>query len=126
MSNYEGEKAMDKIKVVLVKNGFADIIEIENSGEAIRKILGGYMEVVPVKEYGDKTLLVVCDEEGKLKNKYFNFPLSYDDKVYDVVVGDALLIMSMEGEFVGNDKDAQDALKWYEDNVESGVYLITF
>ena len=106
---------MDRIKCVLVKNTEAEIIEIDNNGDEIRKIIGGYMETVPVKEYGDKTLLVVCDEEGKLKSKYYNFPLLYKHKVYDVVAGDALLIMCMDGEFVGNQKDAEDAMQWYLD-----------
>ena len=110
---------MDRIKCVLVSMGEPEIIEIENSGDAIREKLGGYMEVVPVAEYGDKTLLVVCDEEGKLKRKYANFPLVYDGKAYDIIAGDALLIMAMDEDFVGNDKDASDALKWYNENAKN-------
>lgn len=56
------------MKVLAFKIGSTEkrgeVIEIENKLEAMQKFLGGYIETITMPN----GLLVVCDEEGKLKN----------------------------------------------------------
>lgn len=42
-----------------------EVIDIENDGDAIRAELGGYMESFTLAE----DLVILCDEEGRLKGK---------------------------------------------------------
>ena len=57
------------MKVLMLKpNEKAKVTEIENELSAMQKIVGGYIETYPL----DKNTVVICDEEGKLKNKAFN------------------------------------------------------
>ena len=107
---------MDKIKVVLIKVGSKPkIIEIENQLEEFQRLVGGYIECVPVQEYEDgRELVLVGDEEGKLKNKPINFPLVYNGALYDFMVGDVLACMSMDGEFVGSQQDVDDIMEYLE------------
>lgn len=104
---------MDKIKVVyLAQFCEPEVREIPNEGDAFRELIGGYMELVPLKEYEDgRQLLVVCDEEGKLKGKNPNFPLIYNGALYDWACGDVVLTMGYGEEFVGADSDIADIQK---------------
>ena len=60
----------EKIHVLRRRPGAAayELIEIENTLEAFQREVGGYIEVHPFNGDG---LVVVCDEEGKLKRKRF-------------------------------------------------------
>lgn len=60
----------DKIHVLRRKPGAAayEQIVIENTLESFQEQVGGYIEVHPFNGDG---LVVVCDEEGKLKRKGF-------------------------------------------------------
>lgn len=110
----KGAKTMDKIKVVyLAQFSAPEVREIPNEGDAFRELIGGYMELVPIKEYADgRQLLVVCDEEGKLKGKFPNFPLIYNGVLYDWACGDVVLTMGYGEEFVGADSDIKDIMEY--------------
>lgn len=56
-----------KIKVFKVGYTGNQILEIENELEVFQKHVGGYIECVNFP--GSNGMLIVCDEEGKLKNK---------------------------------------------------------
>lgn len=59
------------------------VIEIENTLQAMQKAVGGYIQVVSV----GAGVVMICDEEGKLKNKPLNFGTQND-----VIVGDVLFL----------------------------------
>lgn len=46
-----------------------DVVTIENIGEKIREIIGGWMETVRIAD----DILLIVDEEGLLKRSPFNF-----------------------------------------------------
>lgn len=62
--------------------------------DELREFVGGYIEIVPLKN--EKQILVV-NEEGKLNGLPVNalatnaLALSYQPRITDVIVGDALL-----------------------------------
>ena len=67
------------------------VIEIENTLEAFQKVVGGYIEVLSV----GNSILLICNEEGKLNGLEPNFSIGYD-----VIVGNALFVKEGEdGEF---------------------------
>lgn len=76
---------MPKTLKVIVKSPsdvYGRYEEIENSLEAMQKVVGGYIETIPVS---GKTILV-CNEEGKLKGLEPNLPY-----YGDVIVGTVFL-----------------------------------
>ena len=60
------------IKVIRKAPGkLPEMLDVENSLEALQKEVGGYIEAVTIAE--DMTIL--CDEEGRLKGKQLNWAI---------------------------------------------------
>lgn len=57
-------------------------IRIENTLEALQEAVGGYIETVTVA----KNLVVICDEEGRLKGKPFCHHIFGVDFVGDIII----------------------------------------
>lgn len=72
---------------------------IENKLEEIQNQINGYIQVIPLKD----NLVMVVDEEGKIKNKQKNelatTIFQYYVNTEDYIVGHALLICTNEEEF---------------------------
>ena len=81
-------------------------IEIENSLEALQEQVGGYIEVLPLQP----GIVIVCNEEGKLKGLEPNRGITWNHKRYDVIYGDFLICQVEEPEFVTMPK--WTAAKW--------------
>ena len=60
---------MSKIKVI-IKEPFKVpyVSKIDNTLEALQKIVEGYIETVTVNQ----DMVIICDEEGLLKDNHFN------------------------------------------------------
>ena len=71
------------------------VIDIENTLEALQQTVGGYIEVLNLNE---KTVLI-CDEEGKLKDKPYNFDIDFD-----YIVGTAIFVNTTEEDFTDIDE----------------------
>lgn len=97
------------MKVVYKEVGKApQVKEIENTLEALQKAVGGYIEVIGMG--GD--ILMVCDEEGKLKNSPYNFKLGND-----FIVGNVLFVQSYGEDFTDiSDANAELVLKFFDKN----------
>lgn len=63
-------------------------VNISNTLEALQKNVGGHIECVKIL----KDVVVICDEEGKLKGKPFNCKISGYDFVGDI------LMVGLDGE----------------------------
>jgi hypothetical protein len=57
--------------------------EIENGLEALKELVGGYIEVVSMED----NILLICNEEGKMQGLPPNFSMGYD-----VIVGTAVFV----------------------------------
>ena len=65
----------EELKIVLKKVGEEpEVMNIENTLEAKQKLVDGWIEVVSVTE----DILLVCNEEGKLRHMEFNRDIGYD------------------------------------------------
>lgn len=54
--------------------------------KAMQEAVDGFIAVIP--HPGRKGLLIVCDEEGKMKNKVYNRPVLVDGHVTNFIFGD--------------------------------------
>ena len=68
----------------------AEVVEIENTLEALQKAVGGYIETLTLAPH----VCLVCDEEGKLKGKPVNFCIGGD-----FIAGTALFVGVKGDEF---------------------------
>lgn len=57
-------------------------VNVSNSLEALQKNVGGYIETVTVAE----DLVILCDEEGRLKNKPYNCTVCGIDFVGEILM----------------------------------------
>ena len=80
---------MKEINVLLKRVGDIPRAErIPNTLETLQKTVGGYIETFTLGE----NLVVICDEEGKLKNKAYNCEICGE-----IFVGD-IILAGVEGE----------------------------
>lgn len=88
---------MSKMNVVVVEpKKPAYVKEIDGSLESMNKIVGGYIEIVYIKD----NIILVCNEEGKLKGLPFNRIVN-DDRF----VGNFFVCKSKGEDMVGLSKD---------------------
>ena len=65
------------IKVIVKEpNKIAVLKEIENTLKSAQAIVGGYIEILTITH--DPKILLICNEEGKLKGLKPNFPFRGD------------------------------------------------
>lgn len=83
---------MEKTISVLIKEPGKDAYraEIDNTLESLQSEVGGHIEAVTIAD----GLVLICDEEGKLKNKPANFAFCGD-----VFVGIVILAGADEDDF---------------------------
>jgi hypothetical protein len=72
-----------KIKVIIKKpeDEFGRLVEVENELEVFQSIVGGYIETT-----GYKNLVIICNEEGKLRGLQPNVVLGRDMLVGTIIV----------------------------------------
>ena len=83
--------SMDKIKVIVKKPGepVGHMEEIDNTLKALQKIVGGFIETVPVAEGSDRIILIV-NEDGKLRLLPENFWMPIMG-TWDLIVGTVIV-----------------------------------
>lgn len=81
------------MKVIkLCADGVCSIKNIENTLEALQHEVGGYIETITLAS----DLVLICDEEGRLKGKKVNEPASIFKQD---MVGDVLIVSTDEDDF---------------------------
>jgi uncharacterized protein YuzE len=90
------------MKVLFKNPGEApEVREVENDLKPIQELVGGYIETVNL---GDD-ILIVCNEEGKIKGLPANF---YVEAIDDIIVGPAFFCRSDGYDFTDiTDNDAK-------------------
>ena len=73
--------------------------------EHLQKLVGGYIEVVPTKL--DDDIVMVVDEEGKLKGKEYNRVATEASSfgAFDPIVGSGVILQEVFGELMGVEAD---------------------
>lgn len=87
VDSFKKADAAEKISVLLVQPGkYPKMIEIEDSLEAMQKVVGGDIE-----EYMpfDDDIAIICNEEGKINGMPLNRTIYGEDKeMIDIIAGD--------------------------------------
>ena len=74
--------------------------------KTMQNVVGGFIEVIP---HPDKEeLLIVLDEEGKMKSKGYNRPLRFKGSVHDYIAGEFFICR----------KDGEDMVSLTEEDIE--------
>ena len=86
---------MEKIKVIIKRpdEKVGHVTWISNTLENLQRSVGGRIEVINTGAMG---VLIICDEEGKMKHYLHNFKMGVAP-FYDVVVG-TVVICGQDGE----------------------------
>ena len=77
-----------KMRVIIKRpdEQFGHVTNISNRLENLQKTVEGYIEVVPVKQSPDgKDIILICNEEGKLRGLPHNFYL-WDEEIVGTVI----------------------------------------
>ena len=81
---------MEKIKIIYKEVGKkAKELEVKNDLNELQKLVEGYIQVVPYKD-----VLLVCNEEGKIRGLKPNINLGYD-----IIVGNCFIVGEKGEEF---------------------------
>lgn len=105
-----------RIKVVYKKPGNKAItIEVLNELKEFQYLIEGYIEVIHIPELGKKEILIICNEEGKIKQFDNNI---YCDELNDILVGNLIAAScDDEGNFTSLDqKQIIQALNYFDHN----------
>lgn len=81
------------------------VITIANTLKELQKSVGGYIETVSF-DYDGRAYALICDEEGKLKGKDFNFYFGSDR-----IVGDVIFVRTVDSDFDSLDNSDIEKLK---------------
>lgn len=108
------------MKAVLVKVGKPhQILDVENELHALQRLVGGYIQVIPYNA-PENGILVICDEEGKLKKKKPNRVVVVKNHIVDCICGDFLLVGKGEEEFIDL---TPEQLKYIDRTISAGRLL---
>jgi hypothetical protein len=91
--------------LVIGENGAAEVKDIDTDGNALRELIGGWLEGVRA-QIAEGEWFAYCDEEGKLKQRPVNMPATVLARhlgwgMNDVLCGTVV--------FVAQGKDGEDA-----------------
>lgn len=74
-----------------------NVVDVKNELEDLQKLVGGYIQAVPLNE----KLLLVCDEDAKLKGKSVNAFVISSFGLAEEIAGNFFICGKDENEFVG-------------------------
>lgn len=80
--------AEGKVRVIIKRpdEEFGHVTNISPSLKNLQKTVGGYIECVTLGLYEWGNICIICDEEGRLKNKEYNCEVCGIDFVGDIIV----------------------------------------
>ena len=88
-----------KIRVIIKRpdEKYGHVCNISKSLENLQRTVDGYIEVVPVTNSADgKKIILICNEDGKIRNLETNFWL-WDEEIVGTVI-----ICGVEGDEFGD------------------------
>lgn len=77
----------------------------------LQNVVGGYIEALFCGYYNGQPVLMICDEEGKLKGSELNFWWVGVANV-DMIVGDVVFLKQDGEEFAGLEGDLESFRSW--------------
>lgn len=104
-------------QIIKIKpNGTVEKIDCENiTLDYLQSEVDGYIETLRIKGAPDRCLIMIIDEEGKLKNKPVNElarEIAYI-RFDDYIVGDVIIVKEQDDDFVPlTDDEADKFIDW--------------
>lgn len=104
-------------QIIKIKpNGMVEQIDCEDiTLDYLQSEVDGYIETVRIKDMPNRHLLMVIDEEGKLKDKPINDlagKIAYI-RFDDYIVGDVVIVKEQDDDFVPlTDDEANKFMNW--------------
>ena len=104
-------------QIIKIKpNGMVEQIDCEDiTLDYLQSEVDGYIETIRIKGGPDRRLLMVIDEEGKLKDKPINDlagKIAYI-RFDDYIVGDVVIVKEQDEDFVSlTDDEANEFMDW--------------
>ena len=98
---------------VLIKNVGENtkIADVENDLQSLQNLVGGYIEALPLT----KDVLLICNEEGKLKGLPVNFNIVINGKI-ESIVGNVFFVGKNDSDFDSLTNEQIVILQDYLDN----------
>jgi len=92
---------------VIVKepNKPCEIRKVKDSLDTYQEIVGGLIESVIIQGLSEHGIICYCNEEGKFKDFDINFLLTWENEIYDIIVGPVVFLRD-DGE--GGNKSLTD------------------
>lgn len=111
----KGIKSMGQI-IKIKPNGTVEKIDCDNiTLDYLQSEVDGYIETLRIKDAPDRCLIMIIDEEGKLKNKPVNElagEIAYI-RFDDYIVGDVIIVKEQDDDFVPlTDDEADKFIDW--------------
>ena len=106
-SSYD-EKNQEGYIIKIDTEGNLTALKTEVSLKVLQMLVGGYIETVSIS-VKNKSLIMILDEEGKLRHKRLNFTASKLIAPFDFAVGTAVILKSDGEELTGF--EAQEAFE---------------
>lgn len=111
----KGIKSMGQI-IKIRPNGTVEQIDCEDiTLDYLQSAVDGYIETLRIKDAPDRCLIMIIDEEGKLKNKPVNElagEIAYI-RFDDYIVGDAVIVKEQDDDFIPlTDDEANEFMDW--------------
>ena len=114
---------MSEYMVVIHTDREPEAIKAECTLEKLQELVDGYIEIVNVKVKGNR-LLMVIDEEGKLKDKPENDRATMLYRaLFDVIVGEAVIVAQDGEDLRGLTVSETDDVMEYFDPLHVGKWF---
>lgn len=90
--------------------------EIGNKLEDLQEVVNGYIQVIG-DPFGNANIVMIVNEEGKLKNLKINTAIVYKGAIIDIVVGSCILAGYNGDEIVGLTEEQElECINYYTNN----------
>lgn len=105
-----------------LNNTKMEVIEIEDSLESYQKEVG--TDCIQVVYPFPDDVAIICDDEGKLKDRAWVRALMYNKQIYDILVG-TILIVGAKADDENFSSLTEDQIKLYFEQVLKDFTIIT-
>ena len=116
-----------KHRVIIKKpNETAKIHFIDTGLEELQNIVDGYIEYPYIKQFHEKGISIIVNEEGKLINLGPSIALNHKGKMIDYFCGNVIFVGTKETEDgIENDSLTDEQINFFKEKVFNGLKCIT-
>ena len=110
---------MKKMKIVYFKDGGYEVKEVDNTLDTMHELVRGYIQTV----YIAKDLVLVCDDEGKLKDDAEPSLFLVSDITVDPIFNPCFIVSFKGSDFASLNKTQIERIKKSTFNVDGNCVI---